>query len=195
MNKAQVTLSILLLLGTISQFAPAQGKHFSSGGGKLKDIWAELQRKPNDTILQKQYLAAFPHNYESFLGLFDYNRELYNEGHEYIEMLPRLARCHEREVGELLVKLAGDAHYEADAPSYLQHATATYGSQHTKMFVRSLKRLSPGKQAQLITFLADVENFSAYPEYQRIVDHLKSLGENDLAHKFEVAREKRSHND
>ena len=192
MKRAQVMLSVLLLLAILCQSAPAQEKHLSPNGRKLKEAWAELQRKPNDPIIQKRYLAAFPHDYKSFLELFDLNRELYDDGHEYIDMLPTLARSHEREVGELLVQLGGDAHYDADAPSYLQHATSTYGSQHTQMFVRYLKSLPPGRQAQLIAFLADVENPAAYPEYQSIIDHLKSLGDSDVAHKFEVAREKRS---
>jgi hypothetical protein len=44
----------------------------------------------------------------------------------------------------------------------------------------------------LVDFLADVENHSAYKDYQETIDHLKSLGQNRLANEFEVARKKRS---
>jgi hypothetical protein len=191
-KRALVTLSVFLSLAGLSQSTPAQEKQLSPAGRKLKEAWDEMQRKPNDPIIQKRYLAAFPHDYKSFLELFDFERELYDEAHEYIDTLPVLARNHEREVGKLLVQLGGDAHYEADAPGYLRNSTSTYGSQHTQMFVRFLKSLPPRKQAQLVAFLADVENPAAYPEYQSIIDHLKVLGDMDVAHKFEVAREKRS---
>jgi len=46
--------------------------------------------------------------------------------------------------------------------------------------------------ARLIAFSDDVENPAAYPEYQSIIDHLKALGDNAVADKFEIARKKRS---
>ena len=191
MKRGQAALSVFLLLAVLSSSAPAQEKQLSPVARKLKEALADLQRKPNDPIIQKRYLLAFPRDYKSFLELFDFEREL-SDGYEYIAILLMLSKSHEREVGILLVQLGGDAHYEADAPGYLQHATSIYGSEHTQMFVRFLKRLPTGKQAQLIAFLADVENPAAYPEYQSIIDHLKILGDNDVAHKFEVAREKRA---
>jgi hypothetical protein len=190
-KRALVTLSVFLSLAGLSQSTPAQEKQLSPAGRKLKDAWDEMQRKPNDPIIQKRYLAVFPHDYKSFLDLF-VNHEFPDVGHEYIAVLPTLAKSHEREVGKLLVRLSEDAHYEADAPGDLRQAMATYGSQHTQMLVRFLKSLPRGKQAQLIAFLADVENPAAYPEYQSIIDHLNVLGDNDVANKFEIAREKRS---
>ena len=59
------------------------------------------------------------------------------------------------------------------------------------MFGQLLKRLTPQKQTQLITFLADAENFYAYPDYEDIIKHLKGLGESGLANKFIEARKKR----
>jgi hypothetical protein len=88
--------------------------------------------------------------------------------------------------------LGKDAHYEADAPSHLQQVTAVYGSQHTKLFAELLKELPAQKQSQLISFLADVENHAAYPQYQDIIGRLKATGERDLAGRFEEARNKRN---
>ena len=192
MKRVQATLWVFLLVAILSQSAAAQGKGLSRRGRALKETWEELQRKPNDFATQRRYLAAFPHDYKTFFELFSPYKELDEEAHEFIRILPSLARVHEKEVGELLVRLSGDAHYEADATGDLQNATSTYGSQHIQTFVKELKNLPSGKQAQLIDFLADFENPGGFPEYRSIVDQLKRLGENAVAQKFEVAREKRA---
>jgi hypothetical protein len=194
-KRIQALLSVLLfflLLGSPSQSVAVQKNGLAPVGHRLEEAWAELQKEPNDYTTQKRYLAAFPQSYKSFLALFGLNGELYGSAHEYVDVLPTLARNHERAVGSLLLHLSEDAHYEADAPSYLQHATATYGSEHTRTFAKLLGSLPVGKQSRLIAFLADVENPAAYPEYQAIIDHLKALGDGGLAAKFEVARENRS---
>jgi len=158
---------------------------------QLTQALAQLQKAPDDRKVQERSLDAFPQTYKSFLELFDLNHPLY-DGHEYVETLYSLAGSHELEVGRLLVQLSKDAHCDGDAPSYLQNATATFGSQHTKTFLALLELLPVGKQANLITFLADVENHQAYSEYQLIIDHLKALDERSFARKFEAARAKRS---
>jgi len=180
-----------LLFVAISVLSAAQEKPLSPRAEKLTSALAELQSTPDDPQVQESYLHAFPSDYKSFLELFDLGRELY-DGHDFIAVLPSLAKHHEAAVGELLIRLSKDAHYEADAPGSLQQATAEYGSEHTKAFVRLLKLLPAAKQVQLVTFLADVESYHGYPEYQVIVDHLRGLGEDSLADKFEVARKKRS---
>lgn len=191
LKRTQTILWAFLALAICPVLVPAQEKRLSPKAQKLTEAWAELQRAPNDPIVQGRYLDIFPHDYKSFQDLFDLDRELYS-GYDFINVLPSLAKNHETEVGKLLVQLSKDAHYEADAPSYLQHATATYGSQYSKTFVGLLNLLSADKQAHLIAFLADVENHASYKEYQHIIDHLKALGEDGFAKKFEAAREKRT---
>ena len=90
------------------------------------------------------------------------------------------------------MQLSKDSHYEADAPAYLQQATVDYARQHAKTFADLMKPLAANKQTQLIEFLADAENHAAYPQYQDLIDQLKTAGENDLARRFETAREERS---
>jgi hypothetical protein len=70
-------------------------------------------------------LRAFPHDYKTFLDLFDLDHELY-DGHDYIDVLPLLAKNHDTQVGTLLVGLSKDAHKEADAPTYLQLAMSWF---------------------------------------------------------------------
>lgn len=191
MKRIQSLLIAFFLLVLSSRSVCAQEKQLSPRAQELTRALAALHRKPDDPMTQEHYLQTFPHDYKTFLDLFDLDHELYDGGYDYIDVLPSLARNHDTKVGKLLVGLSKDAHYEADAPSYLQHTTAAYGSQHTKSFAKLLKQLPTVKQDHLITFLADVENHHGYPEYESIIDHLKGLEEQDLANKFEEARRKR----
>jgi len=145
---------------------------------------------PNNPTVQLDYIHLFPHRYSNFLELFDLDHPLY-DGHEFVEALSSL-ESHASEVGSVLIQLSQDAVYEGDAPSYLQQATAAFAEHHTRKFVSSLKQLPANKQVHLITFLADVENFDAYSEYQLTIDHLIALGEGPTARRFELARAKRS---
>jgi hypothetical protein len=169
----------------------AQEKRLSDRARTLSDALTELQKNPNDSRVQQRYLDAFPHDYKGFLQLFDLDQEL-SDGYDFISVLPSLATNHEAEAGALLVDLSKNARWDADAPNYLQTATATYAGQHTKTFVSLVERLSSSEHVNLITFLADKENHSAYKEYQDIIDHLRNLGENKLAKEFEAARRKRA---
>ena len=90
---------------------------------------ADLRKQPQNIPVQEDYLRAFPQNYQALLQGFDYGRPL-SGGHDFIDILGSLATTHEIEVGKLLVRLSNDARYEADAPSYLQHETASYCSGH-----------------------------------------------------------------
>jgi hypothetical protein len=157
---------------------------------KLSSALANLKLRPSDPNTQQLYIEAFPHTYKQFLGLFDYKQPL-SDGYEYVDALESVAANHEREVGSLLVQLAKDAHYEPDAPSYLQQATASYGSQHPVQFASLLKQLSVKDRGNLIAFLADVENHSSYPQYEGIIRGLKAQNEIALAQQFEDARTKR----
>ena len=167
-----------------------QQKPLSAAATNLEHALTLLRNTPDDPTAQRRYLEAFPDSYKEYLQLFDLGQPLY-DGHDYVEVISSLAENHELAVGELLVNLAKDAHYDADAPSYLQGAMCKYGSRHTKIFLVLLKRLAPDQQTSLITFLADVENHAAYPEYEIIIGRSKALGEAALAKKFELARAKR----
>jgi len=190
-----VTRSLALCLCMFLGYGAAQTTQghqnaLSESVTRLNGALADLRSTPEDRTVQTRYLEAFPATYKEYLQLFDLDQPLY-DGHEYVEAMSSLANNHELAVGRLLVNLSKDAHYEADAPSYLQHATCRFAGEHTKTFLSLLKRLPPVKQANLITFLADVENHSAYPEYQVVIDRSKALGEVGLVHKFESARSQR----
>jgi hypothetical protein len=190
-----VKSALLLLICAFAVCGSAQRRPHQENGlsrkvTKLSAALAELRNSPNDRTAQMRYLDAFPKTYKEYLQFFDVGRSLY-DGHEYVDVISTLAANYELAVGNTLVSLSQDAEYDADAPAYLQHATSGYAGQHTKTFVSLLKRLPSAKEANLITFLADVENHRAYPQYQLIIDHLKALGETALASKFELARAER----
>ena len=186
-----MTFAFVALTALLPPRFQAQEKPLSPQARRLTDALTKLEENSDDSSVQEQYLKAFPHTYRDFLGLFDYHRELY-DGYDFTSVLPSLAKYHETEVGNLLTQLSKDAQKEADAPSHLQHATAAYASRYTRTFALLLNRLPEKERMHLIVFLADVENFSAYPDYQTTIDHLKSLGQNRLAKEFEAARKKRS---
>ena len=168
----------------------AQQRTASRDAQKLRTEFLDLKRTPNDLRVQQKYLRSFPRTYAAFLGLFEPNHELY-DGFDYINVLLLLARNNEKAVGQILLRLSKGAKYEADAPSYLQQVTTQYASQHTRMFVALLKPLPIDEEAHIITFLADVEDASADPQYGETILQLKKLGEDDLARRFQFAREER----
>jgi len=188
--KRMLTITCITAV-SIAWAIPASGKKLSPKAENLVAALAQLQNTPDDSQAQQRYLAAFPNTYTDFLDLFGFNHELY-DGHEYIEVLSRLAKNNEMTVGRLLVALSKDAHYEADATSSLQQATAIYAADHTRHFLDLLQQLSEPEQRNLITFLADVENHAVYVEYQAIIDHAKSLGDASFVERLEQARTERS---
>ena len=158
----------------------------------LKAALIDLQKYPGSAQAQQKYLKAFPRDYKTFLELFDLEgRELY-DGHEYILILPSLAKNHLHEVGSILVELSKDAEYQADAPGYLQDVTADYARSYTRSFVRLIKPLTQKQRTKLIVFLADEEAIAKDPRYQNIIDKLRKLGELELAMQFESKRSDRA---
>lgn len=184
---AEKLIGLLLLLSAAGLANP---KTTSLEAKHLTQALAQLQKSPADPTVQKLYLETFPHTYAAFLELFEPGRPLY-DGEAFIDALYPLAEDHESEVGKLLTQLSKDAHYDADAPSYLQQATASFANHHTEAFLSLLAQLSVVQQHRLISFLADVENHQSYPDYQAIVDHSNALGQSALARKFEAARTER----
>ncbi len=188
MRKTAIIAACFLFVSPL--LVSSQTKQLSLQARKLSDALAELKAKPGDPKVQGQYLNIFPHDYVSFLGLFDQGQEL-ADGFEYIMVLPSLFKNHEAETGRLLLQLSSSAHKEADAPTYLQITMANYAAQYTTTFANLLQQLPPAERINLITFLADVENHAVYGQYQEIIDHLRAIGLDDLSKEFERAREKR----
>jgi hypothetical protein len=186
--------TLLLLLSCASIFVCVADSQTAGQNSveQLRIALGHLKKAPHDRSAQLEYIHAFPHDYASFVRLFDLGKRLY-DGHEYVEAFSALANIHEDEIGSTLTSLCSEARYAADAPEYLQQATAVFWSQHTQKFLSLLKALPARKRAHIINFLTEgVEDFAAYPEYQRIVDHSNALGETTIAQQFETARTRRT---
>ena len=132
--------ALLLLICAFAVCATAQ--RTADKMTKLSVDLSELRNSPDDRTAQMHYLDEFPKTYKQYLQCFDLGQPLY-DGHEYVVVISRLAPNHELAVGNILVNLSQDAHYDADAPSYLQHSTSEYAGQYTKTFVSLLKKLPP----------------------------------------------------
>lgn len=185
----------IIMLCWIVGYAPtlnAEEKKLSPQAQELQRSLALLKEKPKDKSIQIQYLQKFPKDittFERFFNPSDFS-ELY-DGADYIFALHDLANDHPVLVGKILVGLSKNAHYEADALSYLQSVTAGYASTYTTAFVRQLKGHSKKEVTNLINYLADVENFTAYSEYPLIIENLRKLGETKLAQQFVDAKNER----
>lgn len=189
-----VACTLLVAVGIVSASQQERVRHkpLSPQAQLLKEALQALQANPNDTRVQKQYLERFPKDFESFMRLFapkDFS-ELY-DGAEYIFALRTLIPSHPLVVGEILVGLGKDAHWEADAPNYLQMVTAQFAVSETSTFAKILRRCSAEDVSTLIRFLADKENHAAYEEYPLIAKNLRQLGDEDLAKLFEQAKAER----
>ncbi len=192
MKRLYATLSLLALVSSSSPWALAgePAKPLSPQAETLQRRLAALRAQPHDSSIQTQYLEAFPKDITSFIRLFASGAELY-DGYDYIFALRDLAKDQTAVVGTLLIGLSKDAHYHADALSYLQDVTAEYAASHTAQFVKLLQAYSKREVSDLVRYLADVENHHAYPEYPVIIANLRRLGERDLARQFEVAKRER----
>jgi len=186
-----ISLALFLLTASWS-IAAAQPLHRAQSPERLKAAFTSLKATPNSRTAQHHYLKAFPHSYKRFQAYFGAGGTL-ADGNEcdYIFALSAFAGHHVSEVGSLLVQLSKDAELQGNAPSCLHNVMANYGSHFTKSFAEFLHQLSPQERAQLINFLADVESAN-YPEYQAIIQNLKSLKESDLAKEFQQAQAERS---
>ena len=159
---------------------------------KIKKAFAELKK---DSTYSKQilFIESFPQDWNTFLKVFHPENfgELYDSSYYYLNKLYELASVNSDKVGELLIKLAKDAEWDADAPGYLQSILADYAAKNTKKFVSLLSHEKNNNIHHIIVFLADVENHNYYENYQLIIDNLIKLNELKLAKKFEKARENR----
>jgi hypothetical protein len=81
--------------------------------------------------------------------------------------------------------------WDADAVGYLRELDMELIITHLPLFIRKFNTLNIAEQDSLIAFYADIENFSAYPEYQHLVNDLKALHQDALCKKLVMAKRKR----
>ena len=157
---------------------------------KIKIAYDELKSDSSSNRKQLAYLTEFPNNSGTFMAVFmppDFG-ELYSDSYKYIEALIGLAKTYPSKVIKKSLNIGKGLKWEADATGQMQQSIVELGNKNIHIFSQQLNSLPTIEAAHLITFLADVENHKAYPEYQQLIESLQRIGENQLATKFIAAR-------
>ncbi|MBS1524029.1 MAG: hypothetical protein JST19_00180 [Bacteroidetes bacterium] len=180
---------ILVLIATANLALPQQ---LSTKSKQVKSAYIQLKEHPDSKTYQLNYINIFPKDTTQFLSVFNppgYGQ--LSDGFDYIEGFFRLAKYHPVAVISKAVDIGKDLKWDADAVNYLQHGIVELGNKFTRLFIQKVNSLSPKEQSNLITFLADVENHAAYPEYKQLIKAINDHGQKDLADQFTDAMQKR----
>ena len=165
---------------------------------ELEVLRIQIEATPTPEA-EARYLALFPKTFAEFTKTFAhtftpeglYYQELEKTSWQHLELLEQLAVKYPRAVLDIWLSVSANAHYDADAVSQLQHQLAEYAAKDTKTFATEIMTKSDAQRRNIITFLADVENHSAYEDYATILNNLEKLGQTKLRRLFLDAKAKR----
>lgn len=158
----------------------------------LDDILAILN-SPEDEFLRGKYINDFPKTFAEFCRIFHPSdfKELYDGSYVFLEMFDDILKERPQDTVGVLLGLSVNATYDADAPGQLQRILANFICNNCDFFIGPFSKLARSGQQNIITFVCDVENFSAYTKFDCIVRVLKEKGNTDLAKRFLAAKEER----
>jgi len=182
---------ILIILLTINLTTYCQTDNLIPEAQAIKTAYDNLLKNPDNKDLQKDYVIVFPDNPEVFKRVFHSPTfdQFYGDSHSYIYKLAELSNDYSDLVGAKLIKLCvGLKKWDADAIGDIQHMTMGYANSKYSDFVGLIKKLNKQDLDSLTTFLADVENHSAYEDYQKFMDKLNSNNEPGLFNLFKNAK-------
>lgn len=157
---------------------------------KIKTAFEKLSLDTNNRKLQKNFVAAFPSDAQTFLDIFLPEKldQLYSESYRYLQMLKRCAKTIPKNVIGKCIDIGKDLVWDADAVGHMQKIIVELSMDYLKVFIGKFGTLSTDEQNRLINFYADVENHNAYTIYQDLIDKLNAIGRTDITAKLEVAR-------
>ncbi|HSE01568.1 MAG TPA: hypothetical protein VLB72_12615 [Burkholderiales bacterium] len=187
MDIVRAGLALALVLGATSGEAAV-----SAQSARLEQMRKAVKASPSAES-EKAYLAAFPSSYLAFRATFygENLDELYPTHDEHLQLLQELQRKYPNEVLAIWFGVAAGAKWDADALGILQHQLAGWGAANTKALAVALNARTPSQRRSIVRFLADVENHSAYSDYDLILKNLKVLGFDELYKEFLTARASR----
>jgi hypothetical protein len=195
--KHLILVFIIVMSFNLSTFS--QTDKLVPAAKRVKQAYENLIKNPDNKETQKRYIIDFPENADVFKQVFQSSTfdQLYKDSHLYIFKLAELSENFPDLVGGKLIRLCiGFKKWDADAIGHIQHVTMGYANSNYSDFMGLIKKLNKQDLNTLVTFLADVENHSAYGDYQKFMDKLKSNNEAVLFDLFENAKEtKNSQND
>jgi hypothetical protein len=166
----------------------------------IHDAYFAMWGTPDSLAAQRKYVKQFPSDYQTFAKVFDPPDfgYLYRSCFDYIDVFHTISNNFPHEVCKKLVSLSKDGElylkqsaFIADAPALLQQTTIQVGVNHPDQFLDVVHQLSGNQKKDLATFLADVESFSAYSEYQSLLDTLSNRRESRLLELFLEAKQAR----
>ncbi len=191
-------LKLILFLVLITPVSLVFGQQLLAKSKQVQSVYSQFLKNPKSQTCQLNYIEVFPDDTTQFLRVFasaDFG-QLYQDSYNYIEDFFKLGKYHTVLVINKSIDIGKNLRWEADAVGYLQHGIVALGNKYTSLFILKINSLSPDEQSNLITFLADVENHDAYPEYKQLIKSIKAARRTDLADKFITAmnqREKQHH--
>ena len=182
-----------IIIGLLLQIVLCQTSQLNSASQKVIESYEQLKLNPNDNNTQLNYIKSFPQNWTAFLNVFQPHdlKQLYPKYFEYIGVLDSIQVNYPKEVGTLLIKLAINAKWDADATGDIQHILASFAASKTFIFSKLLSKRTASEKQNVIKYLADVENHDSYSEYQTIITTLKTIKQYQLAKRFEDSRQLR----
>lgn len=168
-------------------------QQLSSKSKEIVAAYNQLQKQPDSKAYQLDYIKVFPGNSTEFIKTFESEdfSQLYNNSYQYVDAFVNLTKYYSSEIIYKSINIGKNLVWEADATGQIQHEIVGMGNSYTAIFIKAIKSLTPKDQSSLITFLADVENHQAYPEYKRLYKSIAHAGEKDLANHFIDAMHKR----
>lgn len=186
---------ILLILVSINVTAFSQTDILIPEAKKIRESYEKFMSNRDSKELQLEYIKSFPENADLFKKVFHPEKfdQLYKYSHDYIMNFSELSADYPILVGEKLIKLCiGLKKWDADAVGYIQHSTMEYANSNYSSFTKLIKELSSQDLGTLITFLADVENHTAYTEYKNLMEKFKLNNETEIFELFKSAKETRT---
>ena len=162
------------------------------------DRMNHLRREVSDGAkenFQLEYISIFPDNFKKFTETFGYFpkrkvKNLYHKSHEHISALVEVSKKQPEKVMDLMLNIAVDGTWDADAVSHLQHSLVKLIKDRMDIFLSSFSKIEKEKQNTVIRFLADVENHHVYYDYKAILNMLKKQNKS-LYDEFLAAKNKR----
>ncbi|RXQ91025.1 hypothetical protein EO244_13050 [Ancylomarina salipaludis] len=185
---------ILIFIVSFNLSTYSQTDKLLSESQTIKTSYDNLLKNLDNKEFQKRYIVDFPDNIEIFKKVFQSPTfdQLYMDSHLYIFKLAELSKNFSDLVGDKLIRLCiGLKKWDADAIGHIQHVTMGYANSNYSDFIGLIKKLNNQDLNTLVTFLADVENHSAYGDYQGFMNKLKTNMETELFDSFKKAKELR----
>ena len=160
---------------------------------RLYDDVTDIFSDPSNESKRLQYLGHFPKRFAEFTDIFDPPDfgELYHTSELFLLLLEDIIKDYPQRGAVLLVALAREAKYSADAPAHLQKICSIFIHDFYDDFIVEFNKLNGQDELKAVDFLADYENFDGNSVFEGIISKLEEKNNGGLLKKFLAAKEKR----